>query len=533
MTSNDRRKVLKAAAGTAGATIFGIPLELAAQAAAARGGILVYGTTQKPRHLNSAVQSGIATMMPAAQIFASPLTLDAKWNPRPYLAERWDASSDGRSITLHLRKNAKFHDGKPVTSADVEFSIRTVRDNHPFKTMLSAVNGVTTPDAHTAIIRLAEPHPVLTLAMTTSFIPIIPKHVFDDGKEIKTHPMNARPVGSGPFRLVEFKPGEHVIMERFADFFLPGEPRIDRLIIREFKDTASLVLALERGELDFTNVLNDPRDLARARRIPSTTVVEPDGGAIGPICWLAFNTANEKLKDKRVRQAINYAIDKKFMIEQIVGGVHARATGPIAVGSPFYSSKVERYELNLEKAKALLDAAGFKPGANGVRLALSVDSVPGVADLKAMQELLKPQLAKVGIDVTVRLSPDFPTWARRVASHQFDMTLDSVWNWGDPVIGVHRTWISSNIRKGVIWSNTQSYANPRVDALCAEAGKTQDSATRKKLYAEFQQIVVDDCPVAFLWEWTGRTVYNKTVVNPPHSPWGMMTPFTQIGAKKA
>lgn len=439
----NRRNLIKAGAAVSAGSIFGIPLEVAAQAA--KGGVLVVGTTQRARHLNAAVQSGSATMMPAAQLFASPLRMDKDWKPQPYLAERWDLSPDNRSVTLYLRKNAVFHDGRPITAEDVKFSIETIQANHPFKTMYAPVNAVTVSDPHTAVIRLAEPHPALLLAMSTSLTPIIPKHIFGDGTDVKVHPRNASPVGSGPFKLVEYKPGQHIIMDRFDGFFLKGLPNLDRLIVLEFKDPTSMLLAFEKGEIDLHGELTDPRDLARARKVPGVRMVEAAAPAIGPLVWLAFNTKDPKLADKRVRQAINFALDKKLLVDTLLGGVHVRATGPIAKGSPFHSAEVEKYELNIAKANQLLDAAGLKPGANGMRLALEVDSIPGSPDLKTVQEYVKPALAKVGIDVTVRLSPDFPTWARRVASLQFEMTVDSVWNWGDPVIGVHRTWLSSNI----------------------------------------------------------------------------------------
>ncbi len=175
------------------------------------GGTLVISSTQKPRHLNPAVQSGIATAVPGTQIFATPIRFDDKWNPQPYLAESWETSADGKSITLHLVKNATFHDGKPITSADVAFSVQTVKDNHPFKTMFAPVTTVDTPDAHTAVINFSSPHPAALLAMSGALLPIIPKHVYGDGQDAKKHPANSKPVGSGPFMLSEFKPGEHVI----------------------------------------------------------------------------------------------------------------------------------------------------------------------------------------------------------------------------------------------------------------------------------------------------------------------------------
>jgi len=514
-TSFDRRQILQA--GAAGC-LFGLPLASLAQAA--KGGVLVLGTTQRARHLNAAVQSGVATMMPAAQLFASPLRMSADWKPQPYLAEKWELSPDNRSVKLFLRKDAVFHDGKPITAEDIKFSIETVRDHHPFKSMYAPVNAVTIESPQVAVVRLSEPHPALLLAMSTSLTPIIPKHIFGDGTDPKIHPRNANPVGSGPFKLVEFKPGEHLIMERFDRFFLKGAPKLERIIVKEFKDPASALLAFEKGEIDAYPGLLDPREIERARKIPGVQIIANAAPAMGPLVWLAFNTKNPKLADKRVRQAIAYAIDKNYLIDTLLGKVHKRSTGPIANASPFYSAEVEKYDLNLAKATALLDAAGLKPGANGMRLTLDVDAIPGVPDMKTAQEYLKPSLAKVGIEVNVRLSPDFPTWARRVAGQQFEMTLDSVWNWGDPVIGVHRTWLTSNIRPGVIWSNTQSYSNPKVDQLLDAAGKEMDLAKRKAAYKEAQKLIVDDCPIAFLYEWTFHEGYLARVQQPPHGIWG-------------
>jgi peptide/nickel transport system substrate-binding protein len=531
MTHPSRRSLLQSGAAMAGATLFGWPLHALAQAA--RGGVVVIGTTQKPRHLNAAVQSGIATMMPAAQLFASPLRMDAQWKPQPYLAESFELSSDNRSVRLVLRQGAVFHDGRPITAEDVKFSIETIRDHHPFRTMYGPVNAVTIDNERTAVVRLSEPHPALLLAMSTSLTPIIPKHLFGDGTDPKVHPRNANPVGSGPFRLVEFKPGEHIIMERFDRFFLKDLPKLDRLIVREYKDPSSLLLAFERGEIDIHAQIGDPRDLERARKVPGVQMVAGAGPAIGPLIWLAFNTKSPKLADKRVRQAISFALDRKLILGQLLGGLHKASTGPIASGSPFYSAEVEKYEHNLAKAAKLLDDAGLKPGANGTRLSLDVDAIPSSAELKTLQEYTKPALAKVGIEVNIRLSPDFPTWARRVSSGQFEMTIDSVWNWGDPVIGVHRTWLSSNIRPGVIWSNTQGYSNPKVDQLLADAGKEMNTAKRKALYKEAQKIIVDDCPVAFLYESVNTEGYRGTVVQPPRSIWGLIDGLTDMGARKA
>jgi peptide/nickel transport system substrate-binding protein len=489
---------------------------------------VVIGSPLRPRHLNPAVQSGSGTMMPGAQIFATPMGIDDDWNPTPMLAERWSVSDDARSITLHLRRDAVFHDGRPITAEDVQFSVEAVRDHHPFKSMFEPVSAVTLPDRHTAIIRLSAPHPALALAMTTVFLPILPKHVYGDGQPLATHPRNgSNVVGSGPFKVAEFKPGEHLILERFDRFFVKDRPLLDRLIVREYKDPASLLLAFERGEVDINISLSDPRDVERAKKVPGATVIPSAARGIGPLVWLGFNCRHPQLQDTRVRQAISYAIDRDFAVKTLFAGLHRRATGPIASSSPFYSADVEPYDLNLQKSMQLLDAAGLKPGTNGTRLQLSLDAAPGAADQRTLAEYIRPALSKVGIDVQLRASPDFPTWARRVSSFKFDMTLDSVWNWGDPVIGVHRTYQSSNIREGVIWSNTQQYANPKVDALLAAAAKERDPVRRKAQYRDFQKRVVDDCPIAYLIEPNYAVGYRR-IASPKASVWGVMSPQTEL-----
>ncbi|MFO1330184.1 MAG: ABC transporter substrate-binding protein [Rubrivivax sp.] len=523
-----RRSLLHAAAAGATLGAFGIPAAGQAQPVPVRGGQLVVAMPGRPRHLNPALLSG-SPMMPAAQLFASPMVMGPDWKPRPYLAERWSVSEDGRSITLHLRRDAVFHDGRPVTAEDVEFSVQAVRDHHPFKGMFAPVHAVTLPDRHTAVVRLAEPHPALQLAMTTVFVPILPRHVYGDGQPLAAHPRNsAQVVGSGPFRLVEFKPGEHLILQRFDAFFLKDRPLLDRLVFREFKDPASIVLAFERGEIDYVPFVNDPKEIARLRRVPGARVHDDHLPGVGSLVWLAFNTRHPKLADQRVRQAISHAIDRDFIVKHLATGAVRVSTGPIHSSSPFYTADVPRQSFDPRRSMALLDAAGLRPGGDGKRLSLSCDT-PNATDQRLLAEYLRPALAKVGIDVTLRVAPDFPTWARRVGDHDFEMTADSVWNWGDPVIGVHRTYQSSNIRKGVIWSNTQQYANPRVDELLAQAGRERDVAARKKLYAEMQRIVVDDCPIAYVFETGFAGALARTVAPHAFGVWGPLAPLDGLG----
>lgn len=489
-----------------------------------KGGTLVTVLGTNPRNLNSSVQSGIVTGFPGAQLFASPLRYDENWEPQPYLAESWEVSEDGLSVTLNLVKNAKFHDGTPLTSEDVAFSVDVIKVNHPFKSMFAPVESVETPDAHTAILKLSKPHPALLLAMSGQLMSIIPKHIYGDGelKDVKAHPRNnENVVGSGPFKLVEFKNGEHVILERFDDFFIEGRPYLDKVVMRIITDPAARAIAYENGELHMGAFESLPRIINRLKKVDSLTVTPNGYGAIGPISWLAMNTTKGPLADVRVRKAIAYAVDKNFIHKALMQGTAADSTSGIHPDSPFYEEQ-EGYALDLDKAAALLDEAGY-PVKDGSRMNLTIDfGWPGV---KAEVEYVKAALKKVDIDVEVRASADFPTWAKKMGSGDFDMSWDTVFNWGDPVIGVHRTYDSTNIFKGV-WSNTQGYSNARVDELMGMAAVESDPAKRKALYSEFQAIIADELPVYHVNTVPYHTIYNTDKVgNPPIGIWGTSTPI--------
>ncbi|MEZ5872024.1 MAG: ABC transporter substrate-binding protein [Nitratireductor sp.] len=534
MIKISRRALLGSAAAVGISSGLSMPvLTLASSAAMAeeitKGGTLVIASSQVPRHLNPAVQSGIATAVPGTQIFASPLKYDENWNPQPYLAKSWEVSADGKTVTLKLVDNAKFHDGKPVTSEDVKFSIETVKANHPFQTMFAPVDSIDTPDATTVVINLAQPHPAILLAMSSALCPVIPKHIYGDGQDIKAHPANSAPVGSGPFKLSEFKAGEQITMERNPDFFIEGHPYLDKIVIRIIKDPNALLIAMENGEADMYPFMAGSQEIKRLEKVEGLAITDQGYAAVGPINWLAFNTVKPPLDKKEVRQAIAHAVDRDFITKALMRGVSKPQRGPIVESSPFFNDKIPAYDVDLDKANAMLDAAGMAAGADGNRFKLTVDYIPGPAEQQQnVAEYLKSQLKKVGIDVEVRAAPDFPTWAKRVSTGDFDMTMDVVFNWGDPVIGVHRTYLSSNIKPGVIWSNTQGYKNEKVDELLAKAAVEPDQAKRKALYDEFQMIVGDELPIYWINTTPYHTAHNKKLGNVPVSIWGTMQSMDEV-----
>ena len=527
------RKLL-AALTSAALSLGAVATTATATAEPKQGGTLTFSYRIIAGHFNPAIASGTPTGIPGTQLFAALLRFDDEWNPQPYLAESWEISDDGLTVTVRLRDNARFHDGHPITSEDVKFSIETYQQNHPFKPMYAPVQSIETPDPLTAVFRLSDPHPAILLAFSSQLGVVIPKHVYGETDDIRKHPQNSQDVvGSGPFKLKEFKPGEYIIMERNEDYFLEGRPYLDRIVYKKISETTSRVISLEKNDVDMTAFESDAEFLNRLKKNGHLTLT-PDGySAIGPLEWLAFNTMNEPFDDKRVRQAFAYALDKEFIVNVLYGGYAQRSTGPIHPGSVFGPKDVNPYRLDLDKAQALLDEAGYPPDGDGVRIRTTLDFIPAGGAWKRKAEYVKAQLKKIGVDVTIKASADFRGWLKTVSNHEFDMTLDSVFNWGDPVIGVHRTYQSTNIRKGVPWHNTQQFQSAEVDAVMERAGKELDQEKRKALYQEMQRLVVEEAPIAYLHTSPYHTVYNhERVGNPPvNSIWGVCSPWDEVYIK--
>jgi len=391
-----RRALLKVASLTSAIALVSLP-NLEAHAQADKNTLIIGHTTL--RHLNPAIQSGSATGVPGVQLFAGLIELDEHFEAQPYLAESWDISEDGLSYEFRLQKNAVFHDGQPITSADVAYSLDVVRDNHPFGAlMFAAVSGIETPDDHTIQLTLDYPQPALITSLSPLLLPIIPKHVYST-EPIQTHPANTKGVvGSGPFKLVEYRPGAHIIMERHDEYFREGLPRLDRLVFSIMQDSVTSVLAMERGDVHYLPFAGMRlADITRLENNPKLKVTTNGYDALGAINYLEINHRKEPLGDIRVRQAIAHAIDKDFIVEKLLAGHGQRLDGPMTAANPFFSEdSLHVYEYDLEKAEKLLDEAGLKPNKDGIRLSVTLEWLPDVQvnSQQPVAQYLRNQLKK-------------------------------------------------------------------------------------------------------------------------------------------
>lgn len=496
------------------------------------GDVLRMSYSQTPRHFNSAVASGTATTMFACQLFASPLRFDDNWKPQPYFATSWDFASDGKTLTLHLREGAIFHDGKPITSEDVAYSLMAVKQFHPYAPLMAPLEKVDTPTPHTAVLHFSHPHPAALLALSPAFAPILPKHIYDDGTDLRTHIRNSQDVvGSGPFRLTEFAPGHRIQMERFDGYFIKDHPRVAKVAAEISGDFTGQLINIEQDGLDMIVYFPGSVDLNRLKKNKSIQMTKKGYEAPAILVWAALNLENKLFSDIRVRKAIAHAVDLKFLNKVLNSGYSQSLRGPIAPFSPFFvEDAITDYPLDMKKAAALLDDAGYPIKADGHRMKVTVDFVPASSAYKRTAEYFVGRLKKLNIDATVRVSPDLATYATRLGKHEYDIAIEGIVSWGEPVIGTHRSFLSSNIKNA--WgTNIMSYRNKKVDQLLEAAGEEMDPVKRKGLYGEFQKIVTDELPVVFLYIPDYYTVTRDDVTHMPTSIWGPLSPWDNVSMK--
>ena len=385
-----------------------------------RGGTLVWSIGSTPRHLNPAVQSGTATGQPGSQLFATPLRFDENWNPQPYLAREWDISEDGLTVTLKLVEGATFHDGHPITSSDVAFSIMTVKEHHPFKTMMAPVESVETPDDLTAIIKLSKPHPALLLAMSSQLLSIIPEHIYGDGQNPKTHPRNSEDVvGSGPFKFVEFKrrPAHHPRSQREL-LHRGAAPTSTGSSCGSSRTRPRAPSRWRTASLMLTTFESTPREIARMKKVDHLVVTDQGYAAIGPIVWLAFNHQRAPTSDPRGAQGDRLRRRPGFHHQRPAPRCPHRGADRLPPREPVLTRRRSSPTTSTSTRPISSSTTRGTPAATtGMRFKLFVDF--GWAAVRPHAEYLKPQLKKIGIDVTVRPSPDFPSWAKRVSNHEF------------------------------------------------------------------------------------------------------------------
>jgi peptide/nickel transport system substrate-binding protein len=477
------------------------------------GGTLNYLLAVQPAMLVALTVDGVRQISP--KITEGLLSYDFYLNPKPALATSWNISDDGLTYTFKLRPGVKWHDGQPFTSADAAFSILTLKEVHPRGRITFAnVEKVDTPDDLTLVLHLSQPAPYLIHALDAQESPIIPKHIYE-GTRADSNPHNNAPIGTGPFRFVELVPGSHVILERNPDYWDKGKPYIDRIVFRFISDSGARAVALETGEADVADGSIVPlSEVDRIAALPNITIERKGNIFSSGVKRLEFNLDNPILADIRVRRAIAYAIDKKFIRDVVWYGHGQIVAGPISPDlAPFYINDLPSYDFDPKKAEALLDEAGYKRGPDGIRFHLPHDFRPATEGDQRTAEYVKQALAKVGIDISVR-TQDFPSYVKRVyTDRDFAFTTNSMTNTFDPTVGIQRLYWSKNFKPGVPFSNGSHYNNPEVDQLLEAAAVENDPVKRRALFTKLETILANDLPDLNLISDDNFSILNKRVVD--------------------
>lgn len=511
-------------------TIVGNTIAKNSISAAGHGGQLTVALNNIPTHFNPALHSGVLTGLVGSQIFAGLFRCDENGIATPYLAERWESSGDGLNLLIYLRKNAYFHDGKPIRAADVIFSLETAKRYHPFSTMLAAVGSMDAIDDHTLRLHLKHYHPALLQALTSPLTPILPRHIYGDGQDIQSHPANLKAIGSGPFKLIHYHVDKEITLQAFDRFFLPGRPHLDTIVFKIYPSPDDHPLAIENGEIQLTGfspLLHHHKQLTTKSNI---TISQKGFDAIGPMLWLGFNLEKQPFNDIRVRRAFAHAIDRHFIVSKIFGGQSVQMDGPIVPTSVFYSPPEKLIEYDIDRANRLLDEAGYTRDFHGKRMTIDITTPPNASSLThpLLTYLRHDFSRKIGVDLRIHEVSELSMWSKIISSRNFQLTLDIVFSWFDPVIGVHRTYISDNIRSGVTWSNTLAYSNKEVDTVLAQAGMERDLERRKEYYRKFQNIVRNDQPIVWIGTVPYATISDNRLDGVNNSLWGLLAPMDEI-----
>lgn len=447
------------------------------------------------------VQNGPVQLV-AGDIYESLLRYNTDLEPQPSLAKSWEISEDGLTYTFTLQDGVTWHDGEPFTAADVVFSADVfLRETHArLRSSLKYVDSITAPDDKTVVFQLNEPFGPFISVFETGTMPIVPKHIYE-GTDYKTNPMNATPIGTGPFKFDEWEKGSFIHLVKNENYYIDGMPYLDELYYRVVPDSASRAVAFETGEVDVLpggSVEN--WDVPRLTEMDGVCATGKGWEFFAPHSWMWMNNREGPTSDVRFRQAVMYAMDREFAKDVVWNGFGKVATGPVSSRTNFYSDDVTQYSYDPEKAKALLAEMGYD--GEPVRLL----PLPYGETWQRWAEAIRQNLGEVGINVDIEAT-DVAGWNEKTAQWDYDMAFTYLYQYGDPALGVSRSYVASNIAKGSPWNNVEGYENLELDAKWAAAAVMPDPADREAAYAEIQKEIVDDVPVAWLQELEFPTIY--------------------------
>lgn len=502
-----RRDLLRRLAQAGGLAVAGPPLGALAAACgggspAAAGGTVSYAISVEPKVLNPPIHNLAIESTVMGAIFAGLLRTRSDGTLEPDLAESYQVEDGGMTYRFRLRPGLRWQDGTPLTSADLLFTYRTYVDPRTKTAFLlgwDKIDRVETPDPATVVYRMKEPFGPFLLFVAGNAV--LPEHRLSGTADIRQDPFNRTPMGAGPFALKEWQTAAQIVLEANPHYWR-GRPKLDRLVFKIVPDATAQIDQLEAGEVDIVSV-GQPAQWDRVRAMaPQVATVTYDDTRYALVQLDEYGA----LKEVAVRQALDYATPKQDIVRGILRGLATVAYADVPPGSTYHSATVERHDYDLDRARTLLQGAGFtmQNGVmtrNGQPLHVPIYTLASSPTYVQVAQVLKDSWTKIGVqtevttmEATTLFSNQGPQW------NGTDAALIFSWGQGiDPYNYVN--WSSHQIPsdENAPGENAERYANPVIDDLVIRGGRETDPARRRQIYDQVQRILAHDVPVIFLY----------------------------------
>ncbi len=463
------------------------------------GDAIVEGTIGEASTLIPVLASDSASHAVAGQIYNGLVKYDKNLTIVGDLAQTFDISPDGLTITFHLRKGVTWHDGSPFTARDVLYTHRIIIDPKTptaYAEDFKQVKTISAPDDHTIRVTYEKPFAPALASWGTG---ILPAHLLE-GKDITKSPLARKPVGTGPYRFTEWVAGQKIVLDANPTYF-EGRPYIDRYIYRIIPDTSTMYMEMKAGAIDLMNLT--PVQYARqtSSRLFSSRFNKfryPSSGYL----YMGYNLRHPLFGDKRIRQAITAAINKDELIQGVLFGMGQKAHGPIVPGRWAYNPNVRDIAYDPKHAAELLAQAGWREKnadgiliRNGKPFQFTILTNQGNQQRLMSAQIIQQRLKYVGVDVKIRIV-EWATFLKEyIDKGKFEVVMLG-WNISqDP--DMYDIWHSSKTNPGEL--NFVGFKNAEVDRLLVEGRGTFDIEQRKKAYFRIQEILADEQPYTFLY----------------------------------
>ncbi|MDV2496036.1 MAG: ABC transporter substrate-binding protein [bacterium] len=449
-------------------------------------GTLIVGVQTNPTVLDPRLAMDVASLHVLQLVYNRLIKKDPIGKLVCDLCTRWE-QPDPKTYRFYLHRGVRFHDGRELTAEDVVYTFRSMRDpalQSPRRMSMEPVASVRAVGRYTVEFRLKELYAPFLQNVTAA---IVPKHHAEGRPEAVVR----EPIGTGPFRFVEWRPDEYILLEAFPDYW-EGPAKIERVMLKVIPDQTVRLLELERGGVDLLINLVPPDSLPRLERNSDLRIVSRPGSSFS---YIGFNLEDAVLRRRLVRQAIAHAIDRRGIILNILKGLATLARGLLPPTHWAYEPDVHTYHYDPEEARRLLDEAGL-PDPPGPEPRLTIVYKTSMNEVRRrIGEVLQAQLAEVGIRVVIK-NYEWGTFYADIRRGNFQMYTLTWVGITDPDHYYYIYHSSSLPPRG---ANRNRYRNPELDKLLDQGRGTIDPAARRSIYGRVQRIVADDLPYVPLW----------------------------------